>query len=116
MFELPVVPLQSAEDLPATLMKFHRSFLQADASSRQRHIRSQHRSQSAVATQVLLPHCAISPPLSEHNANILSDLTNNLADLCSQVSSKSGQARIAEILGQSEAERIVLFWAQECLL
>lgn len=114
--ELPLIPLQTAEDLPATLMKFHRTFLQADAFSPQRPAQSQNQLRGTAATQTIMPYCAVSPPLAEHSVNLLSDLTVSFADLANKVSSEAGKAEILEFFGQAEAERIILFWTQECLL
>lgn len=111
---MPIVPLQRVEELPATLLKFHRSFLQADASSRQR--QAQAHPQVSGTMQTLLPYCAVSPPLGEHSVNLLSDLTVNLANLAHKASSAAGQAEILDYFGQAEAERIILFWTQEYLL
>lgn len=111
-FDIPIIPLQCIEELPATLQKFHRSFLQADASSRQHSTRAL----DTGAVQTLLPYCALSPPLREHSINILSDLTVGFADLANKTNSEAGRAQIAGYLGQEEAKRIILFWMQEFLL
>lgn len=111
-FDLPLVPLQTIEELPATLLRFHRSFLQADASTRQ------HPAQTpgSGAVQTLLPFCALAPPLGEHTTNLLSDLTVGFADLANKASSEAGRAQILDYLGQDEAERVIMFWMQEYLL
>lgn len=115
-FEMPLIPLQSIEELPVTLMKFHRSFLQSDASTRQRPDQTQVQVPGTGAVQSLLPYCAISPPLGEHSVNLLSDLTVGFADLANKASSEAGQTEVLDYFGQQEAERIILFWTQECLI
>lgn len=115
-YSIPVVPLQRAEELPATLLKFHQSFLQADASSRQRQAQAHPNVLGTVTTQTLLPYCAISPPLANHSVNLLSDLTVSLANLAHKASSEPGRAEILDYFGQEEAERIILFWTQEYVL
>lgn len=111
-FELPVVPLQKIEDLATTLLRFHRSFLQADATTRQRPAQSL----AWAAVHTLLPYCALAPPLGEHTINVLSDVTQGLANLANKANSEAGRAEILEYLGQEEAERVIMFWLQEYLL
>lgn len=111
-FDIPLVPLQSIQDLPATLLKFHRSFLQADSSTRQ----AAPRSPSARPEQSLLPYCVLSPPLGEHSSHLLSDLTVGFADLVNKVSTAAKSNEIVEYVGQKDADRIVQFWVQEYLL
>lgn len=115
-FEVPLIPLQSIEELPVTLMKFHRSFLQSDTSTRQRPVQGEAQALRPGALQSLLPYCAISPPLGEHSVNLLSDLTIGFADLAHKANSEAGQTKILDYFGQEEAERIILFWTQEYLL
>ncbi|CAN8098862.1 unnamed protein product [Discula destructiva] len=110
-FEIPLVPLQTIEELPTTLLRFHRSFLQAHASTRQ----SEENSASG-PVQTLLPHCTLAPPLCEHSTNVLSDLAIGFADLANKANSEAGRAEILDYLGQEEAERVIMFWIQEYLL
>lgn len=104
------MPLQRVAELPTALSKFHRSFLQGDASKRA--------TQGAVSdvVETLLPYCTLFPPLSEHSINVLSDLTDGFADLAEKVKSEAGRAEIVDYFGQDEAEQIILFWMQEYLL
>lgn len=111
-FNLPLVPLQTITELPVTLLKFHRSFLQADASTR----KNPAQTTGLSAVQTLLPFCALTPPLGEHTTNLLSDLTVGLADLANKANSEAGRAQILSYLGQEEAERVIMFWMQEYLL
>lgn len=110
-FDLPLVSLQKIEELPVTLLRFHRSFLQADASTRQHPAPVP----GSGAVQTLLPFCALNPPLGEHTINLLSDLTMGFADLANKASSEAGRAQILDYLDQEEAERVILFWMQEYL-
>lgn len=117
-FDIPVVPLQSLDQLPITLTKFHRSFLRANASTGQcpSQAQSQSKGPHTGAVQSLLPYCAVSPPMGEHSVHLLSDLTVSFADLANKVNSETGRAEILEYLGRAEAERMILFWMQEYLL
>lgn len=65
------------------------------------------------ALELLLPYCALSPPLREHSVNVLSDLTASFADLVNRTRSDIGRAEIAEYLGDEEAKRIIMFWMDE---
>lgn len=107
--DMPLIPLQSIEDLPATLSRFHRAFLKAELSTR--HPRAQASGTGPV--QTLLPYCAVLPPLSEHKVHVLSDVTVGLADLANMVNSREGRAEIARYLEQKDADRIIGFWSRE---
>lgn len=108
--DIPLLPLQSIAELPTALSKFHRAFLQGDASKRA--------AQDVIpdVVETLLPYCAISPPLGEHSINILSDLTFGFADIATKVNSEAGRSEILDYFGQEEAQRIIMFWMQEYLL
>lgn len=109
-YDIPLVPLQKIAELPVTLTKFHRSFLQGDASKRPKD------NSGSGVLQTLLPYSALSPPLGEHSVNILSDLTVGFADIVNKVISEVGRAEILDYFGQDDAERIILFWMKDCLL
>ncbi|KAI3397874.1 hypothetical protein diail_10275 [Diaporthe ilicicola] len=110
-FEIPLLPLRSIGDLPDTLHRFHRSFLQGNFSRQ-----DSTRTQSISAMQKLLPYSGLSPPLREHTTNLLTDLTMGFAHLANKASTETGQLELAEYLGKEEARRVVLFWTQEYLL
>lgn len=103
--------MQAIEDLPSTLRRFHRTFLQSDATIRQPHART------AVdnAVQLLLPYSGLSPPLREHSVNVLSDLTIGFADLANKASTAAGKMELVDYLDEEEAQRVLLFWSQEYL-
>lgn len=107
---IPLVPLQNMAELPTTLSKFHRAFLQGDASKRTA------QDAGSGVLETLLPYCGLSPPMNEHSINILSDLTFGFADLANKVNTEAGRAEILRYFDQEEAERIILFWMQEYLL
>lgn len=109
-FDIPLVPLQNIAELPTTLSKFHRAFLQGDASKRIA------RGAGPSVLETLLPYCVLYPPLNEHSINILSDLTAGFAGLANKVNSEAGRAEILSYFDQEDAERIILFWMQEFLL
>lgn len=108
-FDIPLIPLQNLGELPITLLKFHRSFLQADASARQ----SPNQDPATSAVHMLLPYCALSPPLREHSVNVLSDVAAGFAELANKARSNVGRAEISEYLGEDEAKRIISFWMKE---
>ncbi|ROW14864.1 hypothetical protein VPNG_03782 [Cytospora leucostoma] len=110
-FEIPLVPLQAIEDLPSTLRKFHRTFLQSDATTRQSHTRTAADS----AVKLLLPYSGLLPPLREHSVNVLSDLTIGFADLANKASTADGRMELVDYLGDEESQRVMLFWSQEFL-
>ncbi|KAF3769088.1 hypothetical protein M406DRAFT_72038 [Cryphonectria parasitica EP155] len=109
--DIPLVPLLKIEDLPATLLRFHRSLLQADVITRQPAVQAP----SMGSMQSLLPYCAIEPPLSENKVHILSDITVGLADLANKANTEIGRAKIVDYLDPEDAERTIGFWAQEYL-
>ncbi|KAL1878766.1 hypothetical protein Daus18300_002042 [Diaporthe australafricana] len=110
-FEIPLLPLRSIEDLPDTLHRFHRSFLQVNVCRQEAT-----RAQSTSAVQTLLPYSGLSPPLREHTTNLLTDLTVGFAHLANKAATETGQMELAEYLGKEEARRVILFWTQEYLL
>lgn len=110
-FEIPLLPLRSTEDLPDTLHRFHRSFLQGNVSHQ-----NSTRSQNMEAVQKLLPFSGLSPPLREHTTNLLTDVTMGFAHLANMAVTETGQLELAEFLSEEEAQRVILFWTQEYLL
>lgn len=115
-FEIPIVPLRSVQELPTTMHKFHRSFLQSDTGTRKVQPQAQLQTSGTSAIQSLLPYCALTPPLSEHSVNLLTDLTVGFADLSNKARSEAGRAEILNFLGENEANRAIEFWMQEYLL
>lgn len=109
--EIPLLPLRNIEDLPDTLHRFHRSFLQGSFSKQ-----DSTSSQSMGAVQRLLPYSGLSPPLREHTTHLLTDLTMGFAHLANLAATETGQLELAEYLGKEEAQRVILFWTQEYLL
>ncbi|KUI66615.1 hypothetical protein VM1G_01815 [Cytospora mali] len=109
--EITVIPLKAIDDLPSTLQKFHRMFLQSDTATRQ----PQPRTPENSAVQALLPYNGLAPPLPEHMVNILTDLTIGFADLANKASAAAGRMELVDYLGEEEAQRIILFWSQEYL-
>ncbi|KUI53914.1 hypothetical protein VP1G_01312 [Cytospora mali] len=110
-FEITAIPLRAIDDLPFTLQKFHRMFLQSDTAVRQ----PQPQMPENSAVQMLLPYSGLSPPLPEHSVNILTDLTIGFADLANKASTAAGRMELVDYLGEEEAQRIILFWSQEYL-
>lgn len=115
-FDIPIVPLRNIEELPATMHKFHRSFLQSENATRQNLTEAQLQGSGIGAIESLLPYCALMPPLSEHTVNLLTDLTMGFADLSNKTRHEAGRAEILEFLGDEEANRVIDFWTHEYLL
>ncbi|ROV97526.1 hypothetical protein VSDG_04528 [Cytospora chrysosperma] len=110
-FEIPLVPLQAIENLPSTLQRFHRMFIQSDTATRQPQLRTP----DSGAVQTLLPYNGLSPPLREHSVHVLTDLTIGFGDLANKASTAAGRLELADYLGEEEAQRVILFWSQEYL-
>lgn len=109
-FEIPLIPLSSTQELPSTLARFHKQHVDRITSSQQPRALS---NQAQSTMQVLLPHCALKPRLSEHAVNILSDITTGCADLADKVRTEEGRELLREYLGPEDAGRVIMFWSYE---
>jgi hypothetical protein len=64
---------------------------------------------------MLLPHVASTAPaapLSEHGANVLSDLCSSIGDVARLAGTEDGRAMLESWLGE-EAKAVVEFWKDE---
>ncbi|KAK2007187.1 hypothetical protein LZ32DRAFT_610530 [Colletotrichum eremochloae] len=102
--ELPLIPLTSVGTLSTILANFQ--LVPAAA---------QPIDSSAQATSLsLLQHMSSgSDPLSEHAANLLSELGRSPREVSILAVTDQGRARILDLLGSVEGTRVLLFLAQE---
>lgn len=99
-FAMPIIPLTSAAELPATLLSF---------STRLTTTKPPAPFSTASAPQALLPHCAVGSPLSPHATNVLSDINSCYSDLVDKSAKPEGQMILQDYVGE-DAERIIRFW------
>ncbi|KAL8726936.1 MAG: hypothetical protein Q9181_005883 [Wetmoreana brouardii] len=52
-------------------------------------------------------------PLSEHSANVLSDICHSMGEVATMTSSEQGMKALEDFLGEADAENIESFWAEE---
>lgn len=52
-------------------------------------------------------------PLSEHSANVLSDICHSIRDVAAITESEQGMKVLEEYLGEEDARNIESFWAEE---
>lgn len=100
-FAMPIIPLTSEGELPATIMSFTGQLTSA---------------QQAVGTASLsysphdiLSHCATGCPLSPHATKVLSDINSCFSDLVDKTTNPEGQMILQDYVGV-DAERIIRFW------
>ncbi|KAI1649741.1 uncharacterized protein F4817DRAFT_313465 [Daldinia loculata] len=103
-FEIPIILVNSVQDVSINLMAFHRQISISNGSRR-----------TANPVQTLLPYCSDGQLLSEHAVNVLTDLTSNFRDFVGAASTQAGQMKMAEFLG-SDSQGIASFWANEYLV
>ncbi|KAH6648480.1 hypothetical protein BKA67DRAFT_365057 [Truncatella angustata] len=102
--EMPIIPLSSTRELPATIMAFHRQLMTSAAPIKQ-----------AVTARCLLSHCSEIHHLGEHTTNLLSDITTDFRDLVHKATTLEGQQNLRDYLG-NDAERVIKFWQDEYLV
>ncbi|KAK8042319.1 hypothetical protein PG993_006842 [Apiospora rasikravindrae] len=100
--EMPIIPVSSIDAVPATLLAFHRQLATAGGGKK-----------TLPASRSLLPHCSGAENLSEHSANVLSDVTTGMKDLSEKATSEQGKQELIRYLGEAEAERAISFWNDE---
>ncbi|KAI2614636.1 uncharacterized protein GGS25DRAFT_472525 [Hypoxylon fragiforme] len=103
-FVMPIVPINSPEAVPSTLMALHRQLSTSGGSRR-----------VANPAQTLIPYCSDRPPLSEHAVNVLTDITSNIRDLLDMMSTPTGREKAIEFLG-NDSENAMSFWTKEYLI
>lgn len=52
-------------------------------------------------------------PLSEHSANVLSDVCHSIRDVAAMTESDDGMKVLEDYLGEEDAKNIESFWAEE---
>ncbi|KAI2629826.1 hypothetical protein GGR54DRAFT_636010 [Hypoxylon sp. NC1633] len=102
--EMPVIPVDSVQAVPTSLMTFHRQMCINSGPQR-----------TANPAQALLPYCSDRPPLPEHAVNVLTDITSGIRDLLDTISDSEGQAKLAGFLG-NDSENAISFWDKEYLV
>ena len=68
------------------------------------------------ARSILLPHCtstAPARPLSEHDTNVLSDITHSISEVATLARDPRGKTKLQEWLGEDVGRAIEEFWLDE---
>lgn len=52
-------------------------------------------------------------PLSQHSANVLSDICHSIKDVAAMTESDDGMKKLEDYLGEEDAGNIESFWAEE---
>lgn len=70
---------------------------------------------AAQPTRLLRQVTATAPtrPLSEHSANVLSDICHSIRDVAAITESERGMKVLEDYLGEEDAKNIESFWAEE---
>jgi hypothetical protein len=71
-----------------------------------------------IVTNLIAQATASAPakPLSEHNANVVSDIFSSFQEFEEATRTKQGQAKLRDYLDSTTAEEIVDFWADEWIV
>ncbi|KAJ0341164.1 hypothetical protein COL922a_002618 [Colletotrichum nupharicola] len=94
--DIPLIPLASASDLPSTLAALRSSGQQPPPQPQQSPI-------------FLLQHMTAGRPLTEHAANLLSELGRSPAEVAALAATPHGRARILDLLGEADGKRVLDF-------
>ncbi|KAI8237605.1 hypothetical protein K4K57_009717 [Colletotrichum sp. SAR 10_99] len=94
--DIPLIPLASASDLPSTLAALRSSAQQPPLQPQQSPI-------------FLLQHMTAGRPLTEHAANLLSELGRSPAEVAALAATPDGRARILDLLGEADGKRVLDF-------
>ncbi|KAI1208895.1 uncharacterized protein F4807DRAFT_137307 [Annulohypoxylon truncatum] len=100
-FEMPVIPVNTVEAVPNSLVAFHRQISTSSGSRRM-----------ANPAQTLLPYCSYGPRLSEHAVNVLTDITSGIRDLLDIMTTPVGRTKVLDLL-ENDSEGAISFWEQE---
>ncbi|KAI1459064.1 hypothetical protein F4805DRAFT_473727 [Annulohypoxylon moriforme] len=103
-FEMPIIPVNSIEAVPSSLMAFHR---QISTSKGPRRIVN--------PAQTLLPYCSYGPRLSEHAVNVLTDITSDMRSLLDMTTTPVGRMKIIDLL-EDDSEGAISFWEKEYMV
>lgn len=71
-----------------------------------------------VVTNLIAQAAASAPAkaLSEHDANVVSDIFSSLQELEEATRTQEGQAKLCEFLDKTTAEDVIDFWADEWIV
>ncbi|GKT75346.1 LOW QUALITY PROTEIN: hypothetical protein ColTof4_07769 [Colletotrichum tofieldiae] len=106
-FELPLIPLPSIAALPSALTNLWASLATTQPVA----------SPVQGTSLSLLQHMASgNGPLSEHSANLLSELGRSPREVAALAETDQGKARILDLLGPAEGARVLAFLTQEKLV
>lgn len=108
-FDINIIPLHSISALQNTIAKFWQQLAAPPPS------RATNTPNPAV---VLLPYCSLSPPIPEHQRNIICEKIHRLADLSECSTTKEGREALRDLLEEmgGVAEEMIEFWEQEFML
>ncbi|KAK2734733.1 opa3 domain protein [Colletotrichum kahawae] len=95
--DIPLIPLASASDLPGALAALRSSAQQPPPQPQQSTPLS------------LLQHMTAGRPLTEHAANLLSELVRSPAEVAALAATPHGRARILDLLGEADGKRVLDF-------
>lgn len=104
-FDMPLIPLPSATDLPKTL-----------AALRTSHPTPQPGGGAASLLQHMASGRGSGSPLSEHSANLLSELGHTPSEVAALSETEQGRARLVDLLGEADGARVLTFLAREDLV
>ncbi len=104
----PVLPVPDISSLFTMLKDYLNGFQPA--------IRPMYR--APVVTTLIAQAVASAPakPLSEHDANVVSDIFSSLREFEEATRTRQGQAKLREFLDKTTAEDVIDFWADEWIV
>jgi len=108
-YDMPLLPLHSAEAIPSSLLSFFQSRLSAEEHQNTR----QNLVTASSVIRPFLPYCSIKTPLSEHTINVLTDVTTGFRDLAAKAGTEEGKALLRDYLGEKDADSVAQFWTEE---
>ncbi|KAI1190937.1 hypothetical protein F5B17DRAFT_7928 [Nemania serpens] len=104
-WELPVIPVESVDAVPASLEALKRQLGCPVVSPK-----------LPSPTTSLLPFCSYGTPLADHTVNLITDTTSGFRDLISKISSNTlFDSEIAPLLGE-DAHKLRKFWTGDYLI
>lgn len=96
--DVPIIPISSATDLPSCLTSLRKQCNELPSVN------------PSTSKQALVPYCANGQPLSERQANILTDIANGFRDLATNAFVPQSQRLICDFLGDRDGARVVSFF------
>lgn len=98
-----ILPLYALQDLPSTLTAFLYQLGSIVHPSRP----------YRTVVQDLVSYTAHKSRLTEHELNVLSDITSGFKDLANKATTEEGQALLRAYLDEDSAERVMGFWMSD---